>query len=179
MNTVFLLLLLPAQSDIFSDWMDSIDPVAPAVIIAEPELAVIVNSPQQQLLNITLAYNNRLTPHNYLMDSAQAVADYHARTGRWGHSSRSARPGASENIAWNSQRSVNKISSQWKNSRGHNSNWLSNWNYAGVGVAYTDGRIYAVQHFANNPVPHNSITLQSNRVANSRNRRWGLFRRRR
>ena len=186
--TIALLLILPAQSsdDIFSDWMDIVDP-KPAVVVEDETpvtpvtpvtpITPIYSNPQQQLLNITLAYNNRLNPHTYLMNSAQAVADYHASTGRWGHSNRSARPGASENIAWNSQQSITKIGNQWKSSRGHNSNWLGNWNYTGVGVAYSSGRIYAVQHFANNPAPHSSISLQSRTYQNTSRRGW--FRRRR
>ncbi len=197
MNTLFIpiLLLVPTQnlynnqSDLYSDWLDSIIPTEiveqkPQAVVVEKidrVAAPVYSNSQQQLLSYTLSYNPKLTSHSYLMSSAQRVADYHASTGRWGHSARSSRPGASENIAWNSQQSIPKISSQWKSSRGHNSNWLGNWNYTGVGVAYGNGRIYAVQHFANNPSNNGTtLSLQSAnnrtyRVATSK-RRW--FRRR-
>ena len=173
---IILLVLSTPPSDTLDNYMSEVYGV-PATILppaaVEPSTPTVQNTPQQQLLAITLAYNNRLTPHPFLMNSAQAVADYHASTGRWGHSSRSIRPGASENIAWNSQQSINKISSQWRGSRGHNSNWLGNWKYAGVGVAYANGRIYAVQHFSNSPAQHSPVVLQSQ----SRARRFRLFRR--
>jgi hypothetical protein len=173
MNATLLLLALAIPADegsssddnVLQQWLEDTylvpKPVEPAQPVEEPTpILPQYSSAQLQLLNYTQAYNRGLSSHSYLMNSAQAVADYHARTGRWGHSARSSRPGASENIAWNSSKSIDRISRQWKSSRGHNSNWLSNWNYVGVGVAYSNNKIYAVQHFANNPSPHNSIALQ-------------------
>jgi hypothetical protein len=172
------------DTDQYSEWLQSSGLLSdtPAVDLDKPLVEVIptltMSTSQQELLNLTLRYNNKLSPNNILMTSAQAVADYHANTGRWGHSSRSFRPGASENIAWNGQRSINKISNQWQSSRSHNSNWLSNWEYVGVGVAFTDSKVYAVQHFSNKPAySGTAVSLQSRRY-NTSKRRWRLFRRR-
>ena len=181
MTTILLLLIsVPnAQPDIqpdeFQRWVEeTFDPPAETKEPAAPSVPSVPSYSASQMEVVRLTNQFRasrglkpLLVSPVLMNSAQKVVNYHASTGRFGHSNRSSRPNASENIAWNSSRSTSQLVTQWINSSGHRSNMLGSWTYIGTGVSYSSSRILGAQHFSNNPTPSGSaITLQGRSTRN-------------